>query len=198
MRRTAILVVFTFAALAIGCAGSRYMRVASPPRAIQAPPDRALVVFLRPSSLAPAATFTVVDGRGSFLGQLGARQYFVLAAPPGAHTFVAWAENIDVMQAELAPARVYYVLVAARMGAWSAQLSISALTERRQEWASLLTWLRASTQMIPDLAAGQAGLSPGDVQNRVAAANGTWAGYDEAQRAVRVLSAGDGRGPPPL
>ena len=136
----------------------------------------------------------VIDGKGRYLGDPAGKQYFMLSLEPGTHTFVAWAENADMMQATLAPGRVYYVLLSVRMGVWSARMSISALTPRREEWQNLKRWLDTSKQMVGDTAASNAWLrdNAAYVRKRMASAKEAWGVYKPKDREVRILRPEDG------
>src|SRR5947209_1481562 len=95
--------------LAGGCATStRNMVQINPPRRLMAPPDQALVVFVRPSAFAWAVSANVLDESGRFLGDATARGHFAAVVPPGRHLLIIWAENTDVLEAELAPGRIYF------------------------------------------------------------------------------------------
>ena len=185
--------------LGVGCAGGpAYMVRADPQPRIQAPSDQALVVIMRPSAFGAQAIFQVVDGQGTYLGHLGPRQYFVHAVPAGEHTFVAWSGGTDMMQTQLQAGRVYYVLLGVHMGAWGAEVSISALTPRRSEWVNLEQWLADSEAMSLD--ASRMALEPPEpsqIQERLESAQGRWDDYDEAHRALRRFEPGDGMHPPP-
>ncbi len=192
MRSIPCSLLLLFALATSGC-GTRYMVRAEPPQPLAAPAEQAAIVFLRPSAFGGGATFYVADGQGNLLGGMNGRQYFVHLVAPGQHTFVAWGENADMIQANVQAGRIYFALVGVRMGVWSARLSLSALTTRRDEWPKLANWLQASTQMLLDPAlVADRPLNASSVQRRIDAARGAWDGYDEAHRSLRVLEPGDG------
>ncbi len=198
MRALRWAVVATALTLA-ACGGGRYMIRTQTPAAIQAPPGAALIVFMRPSNYGGAAVFHVADGQGNLLGDISGRQYFLHAVPPGQHTFIAWGENADMIQANVQAGGIYYALIGVRMGVWSARLSISALTQRREEWPNLLEWLRESTQVVRDERRfAQDPPNPNEIARRIGAAQQAWAGYDQREQGLRVLMPGDGGPPPPL
>ena len=185
--------------LALGCGGVNYMVRATPPQPFQAPPGQALIVFMRPSAYAGGNAFNLADGQGNYLGQIDGRQYVLHAVPQGQHTFIAWGENADMVQINAQAGLVYYALVGVRMGMWSARLSISALTPRRQEWPNLVQWLQISTQMAMDPGVAATYPPRADVtQRQLYAAQQAWAAYSEEDRAARILQVSDGMGPPPI
>jgi hypothetical protein len=177
-----------------GCGGTRFMSANPSPTPVATAPDQATVVFLRPSLYGGAARFFVVDGEGNYLGDLRGQEYFVRRFAPGSHRFVAWAENADMVQADLAAGKIYYVLLSVRMGWWTARLSNSALTPRRSEWSSLGPWMSASRQLVADDAAARAwqGSSQKEIQKRIAAAQDAFDGMDAGDQELRRLAPEDG------
>ena len=107
--------VIGLAALLAGASGctatSNYMIQPQMPVPLVAPPDAALVVFLRPSGYGSAVATTILDDRGAFLGDSIGGTEFAVALPPGQHVFLAWAENTAPLRAELLPSRVYLSLI---------------------------------------------------------------------------------------
>ena len=117
-----VVALMSVAVLQTGCAGKRFMSAAPGPVSIDVVPDSATVVFLRPSAYGGAARFFVVDGEGNYLGDMQGREYFVHRFDPGEYEFVGWAENADLLKADLAAGRIYYVLLSVRMGIWTARM----------------------------------------------------------------------------
>jgi hypothetical protein len=178
-----------------GCASSEYMHEVPPGRAIAAAPDRATVVFVRPSGFGFAIKTTILDEHGGFVGESLPQSQFAVSLPPGKHLFIAWAENTGALQADLAPGKTYYVEVSPKMGALSARVHLLAIAPRTKSWEKLSEWLRESKAYDPDQTAGQAYLASrqGDVQERLRRANDAIASYDASELADRTLNPGDGR-----
>ena len=179
-----------------GCAPhSDYMRDAASPTSAKAPPDQALVVFVRPSSMAYLAGYQVVDEKGVFLGESLANSRFATLVPPGDHVFVAFhdwdpiARN-DAMRARLLPGRTYYVQVQPNMTG----VEILAITPRMESWAQLTTWLQETKELVPDRSAGQAYMDEhrDDVQDEIASALKHLSEDDADELADRTLLATDG------
>ena len=146
-------IVFTL----LGCtATSPYMAAPRLPVPTLAPANAAVVVFVRPSSNASSTATTLLDDRGAFLGDSIEETQFAVVLPPGPHLFLAWAENTAPLQATLLPGRTYYVEVSPRMGFLSARMQLLAITPRRESWKELSAWMKETTQLVPDMAAGQA------------------------------------------
>jgi len=111
------------------CAGtSDYMRNVAPDEAHYAPkPDKALVVFMRPSSLGFAvqsSVFDVTDNNPEFIAIVSAKKKVAHYAAPGKRRFMVIGESADFMGATLEPGKVYYALVTPRMGLWKARFSL--------------------------------------------------------------------------
>jgi len=183
-------------------ATSDYMVQPRVPVALVAPPNAALVVFLRPSGYGRSVATTILDDDGRFLGDSIGETQFAVALPPGKHVFLSWAENTAPLRAELLPGRVYYVEVSPRMGFWSTRVQLLALTPRSEHWEHVAEWLHDTTQLIPDGSAGQAYLNgrAEDVAERIRRAHERLTELDEEELAERTLLPQDGvaSGPPML
>jgi hypothetical protein len=178
-----------------GCtASSEYMREAAAPK-LEAPSDKATVVFIRPSGYAAGIGTTIIDEKGHFLGDALAETYFVTQVDPGKQMFIAWAENTAALTATLEAGKTYYVEVSSKMGAFSARMHLLALTPRSENWGELRTWLSESKFMQVDQRGGQAYLDERreDVMEKLADAKETLADYDAEELAERTLRAEDGQ-----
>lgn len=109
-----------------GCvATSSYMTKASV--VPQPTPDKALVVFMRPSRYGggiQASVYDTQNGSNEFIGIVSAKTKIGYLASPGQHLFMVIGENADFMNADLQAGKTYYVLVSPRMGAWKARFSL--------------------------------------------------------------------------
>jgi hypothetical protein len=193
MSRHLPLLACVFAA---GCFGTsaNYMTAMRPPQAIAAPPDQAMVVFVRPSKMAYAVSANILDETGRFLGDIPAEGHFAVPIAAGRHTFVIWAENTDALTAELLPGKIYFVEVYASMGAWSAHMHLRAIKPSLGSWAQRDGWMLSTTQYTPDLAAGQANLAGKveAVQERLRRGNEHLAKYQGADLDLHTLAPTDG------
>jgi hypothetical protein len=123
-----------------GCAGTiQNMREVEPESALIAPGDgKAVVVFMRPAGLGynvQASVFELIDDAPSLIGIVAARTKVAHAVDPGRHLFMVVGENADFMTAELEAGKVYYAIVAPRIGMWKARFAFEPV--RR---AQLETW----------------------------------------------------------
>jgi hypothetical protein len=108
--------------------------LARDPLAVHAPdqqpkpePGKALVVFMRPSSVGFAIASSVYDAPDAdtrFIGVVRSKQKMAYQADPGVHRFMVIAENADFMDATLEAGKTYYVLIQPRMGVWKARFSL--------------------------------------------------------------------------
>jgi hypothetical protein len=169
------------------------MREVSSATPIVAPADKATVVFLRPSGLGFLINFSILDQKGTWLGDAVAKTHFVVQLPPGEYMFVGWAENTAALKATVAAGRVYYVKVDPSMGLGSARIALEALSPRHAEWAEVQGWLQETTRGEP-LSEGVSYMEgrKDDATERVRSANENWNEYSEADKQSRTLRAEDG------
>lgn len=125
-RLIALFISFAVLTTLGGCvATSSYMTktVVTP----QPTPDKALVVFMRPSRYGGGIQASVYDtshGGNHFIGIVSAKTKIGYLANPGDHLFMVIGENADFMNADLEAGKTYYVLVSPRMGFWKARFSL--------------------------------------------------------------------------
>jgi hypothetical protein len=185
-------------ALASGCAAqvpqARNMVEVAPPRPLTAPVDQAVVVFVRPSRYAWGISANILDEQGRFLGDSPASGHFAVVVPPGRHMFVVWAENTDAVDAELAPGKIYFVEVAATMGALSAQMHLYAIKPTSANFPHRDEWMRNTHQWAVAGNGGQENLNQraDDVRERLRRAQEHLTQYSAEEREKRTLRAGDG------
>jgi hypothetical protein len=175
-------------------ASSPYMAKADVAGSVQADRATATVVFVRPSSYAPAVKVTILDGSGRFLGDSLPKTYFSAKLSPGDHSFVSSGEGTPSMEAHLEAGKIYYVEVAPIFGAWSARARLFAIGPQRSQWARLPSWLAGSTRLVPDEAAGQQHLAdrPDDTRTVLEKGAEAFAGYGDGDRTKRTLLPTDG------
>jgi len=188
-RRAFFVLAFALA----GCA-SKYMRPAGGPMPIAPRGDAATVVFVRPSSFGAALHPTILDERGTFLGDAEASSHFIVNVPPGEHMFIVWAENTGPIRATLLPGRVYFVEVAIKPGALQARAHLLAIAPDTEQWPKLRDWIADTRPIIADHQAGQAYLSErhDDVSERIRRAREAFGEMDEGERNDRTLRPNDG------
>ncbi|WP_416638514.1 hypothetical protein [Pseudomonas sp. OHS18] len=117
-----------FVLLVLGGCQSALMVAPTTEAEPKATADKALVVFMRPSSLGGAVQSSVYDTRAEgndvFAGVVSSKSKVAYLAEPGQHLFMVVSENADFLAANLEAGKRYYVLVAPRMGVWRARFSL--------------------------------------------------------------------------
>jgi hypothetical protein len=165
------------------------------PQPVVARPDQALVVFVRPSNMGFGVAANILDESGHFVGDAVAGAHFVVAMPPGRHTFTIWAENTDALVADLAPGKIYFVETYISMGAFSAHFHLRAIKPSLPNWNERERWIGATEQYTVDFAGGNAGLAekgPEKVAERLRRGQEHLAKYNDVERFERSLAPGDG------
>lgn len=151
--QTAAKATMLFALLLLGaCAGtSDYMQNLEPDQANYAPgPDKALVVFMRPSGLGFAvqsSVFDVTDGSPKFIGIVSAKKKIAHYSSPGQRRFMVIGESADFMGATLDPGKAYYALVTPRVGWWKARFSLRPVHAAEISGAEFDEWFK-DTQWV--------------------------------------------------
>ncbi|MGN6739133.1 hypothetical protein [Dyella sp.] len=164
-------------------------------------PGKALVVFMRPSSLGGAIQSSVYDTAekgDTFIGIVSTKTKIAYQADPGDHLFMVVAENADFMTAHLDAGKTYYTLVSPRMGVWKARFSLLPIHNRAdakysmqskdfREWMAQTDWVTvtpAAQQWYREHA--------GDIRAKKFDYLRKWDKADAQQRAELTLPADDG------
>jgi len=131
--------------LVTGCAGPishmREMSAGENPPA--APPGKATIVFMRPSTLGYAIASSVYElkpGGDVFVGIVPAKRKLAYVADPGPTRFMVVSEAADFMAAELEAGKTYYALVTPRVGVWKARFSLRPLTAEELRGTQFTDW----------------------------------------------------------
>jgi hypothetical protein len=172
---------------------SRFMREASAPHQIERSPERAVIVFIRPSGFAAIAKFPVFDERGRFHGESLSDSYFVTTIEPGRHVFVAWGENTAALDATVDAGRIYTIEVSPRMAFWSGA-RVQLLAVKRGDHEKVSRWLTETDRFIPDVVAGQAhyNAQPDVIGVHLERGREILGEYSAEQYAERTLTPDDG------
>lgn len=131
--------------------GPEYMREVNPVRVLKAPVDRALVVFVRPQTVASKSLAHVMDEQGTFLGSAPAGGHFSVVRNPGPQKFIVWSEAEDVLVATLAPGLVYFVEINVETGGTRERFTMRASRRGSQIFPYREQWLEETTQYRVDL-----------------------------------------------
>lgn len=88
-----------------------------------APEGKAVVYFVRPSSLGFAINFSYFDS-AQLVGKFNGPKYIRYECEPGTHLFWAKSENRDFLEAEVEAGRIYFIEAVVKMGAVKAAVNL--------------------------------------------------------------------------
>jgi hypothetical protein len=183
-----------FLLLVAGCSSSsRYMVKDETPEPLQPPSGEALIAFVRPGGL--SATFTVIDDKGNYIGQIPTDSHVLHATAPAHYRYIVWAENTSVLDADVAAGKTYIVEVAPRMGMWSARAHLLPVKRGGKDWDKAPQWVQETTQwdVDPDLAKQWTEEKRDGIVIQLQRAKEMWAKYDEEDKEKRTMRPDDGR-----
>ena len=80
-------------------------------RISQPPPGKALVNFHRPSNYGGGRLIAIFDGNGKMLMDLPGGTLFQHVCDPGEQVFMVWADHVTVVKADVAPDKIYDIMV---------------------------------------------------------------------------------------
>jgi hypothetical protein len=107
-------------------AGSKLIpthRIASPPS------GKALVNFHRPTAYGGNERVPIFDGTGKMLIDLPGKSEFQVVCDPGEQLFIAWADHVSVVKADLAADKTYDIMVDVGMGWMEANIRLMPLSK---------------------------------------------------------------------
>ena len=88
-----------------------------------APANKAVIYFVRPSSLGFAINFTYFDST-QVIGKFNGPKYMRYECEPGTHLFWARSENRDFVRAEVEAGKVYFIEAVPKMGGIKAAVEL--------------------------------------------------------------------------
>jgi len=125
--------------------------VTDPAYQITAESDSATVVFLRPSRFGGginSSVFQTDNEQSKLVGMVPSRAKVAYRVSPGKHMFMVVGESADFMEANLEAGKIYYAIVAARMGAWKARFSLRPVdageNEKLDKYLNACKWVKLS------------------------------------------------------
>jgi hypothetical protein len=141
-----IVLMIMGVALLAGCAvTSDRMATVPEPASVSSPPrDKATVVFYRSSvfgGAVQASVFDISTEPPRLVGIISSSTKLAYVSDPGTRRFMVIGESADFMDAELAPGKTYYALVAPRVGVWKARFSLRPRQADDPEVAEQVTGL---------------------------------------------------------
>ena len=88
-----------------------------------APENKAVVYFVRPSSMGFAINFSYFDST-RFIGKFNGPKYLRYECDPGVHLFWARSENKDFVEADVEAGKIYFIEALPKMGAIKAGVKL--------------------------------------------------------------------------
>jgi len=97
-----------------------------------APSDKAVVYFVRTSSIGFAINFTYVDS-ARLIGKFSGQGYIRYTCNPGRHLLWARSENRDFVEADLEAGKVYFIEAIVNMGAIKAAVQLDPIDPKDEK-----------------------------------------------------------------
>jgi len=91
-----------------------------------APEDKAVIYFVRISSLGFAINFSYLDS-ATLIGRFNGPKYIRYECAPGKHLFWVRSENRDFIEAEVEAGKIYFIEAIPKMGALKAAVELSPI-----------------------------------------------------------------------
>jgi hypothetical protein len=101
------------------------------------PPGKALINFHRPTSYGKNALYPIFDGEGKFICDMPGNSVYQYPCPPGRQLFIGWAEQVSVVDADVAADKTYDVMIDVTMGWVQTNIKMVPLTKGEQRRAKL-------------------------------------------------------------
>ena len=114
----------------------------------KAPTDKALVIFMRPSSFGGAIQAVVYDDT-NYISTISYQTQIAYETEPGKHLFMVVSEAADFMEADLKAGKTYYALVTPRVGWWRARFSLKPINDPATE-PEFNEWFNETKRMQPN------------------------------------------------
>ncbi len=143
----------------ISCAGKHTLYIKTEPKP-KPSEGRVLVNFVRPHGIGSATRVEIWDG-DKLIGISRGEHCFQYECDPGKHLFIVWSGGGSPVEANLAPNRVYYILLRNRPGERS--IYQIPLNEQHSFWEETLEWQRT----LPNYTYDEETLSYHEGWNRV-------------------------------
>ena len=97
-----------------------------------APENKAVVYFVRTSSLGFAINFSYFDS-ATLIGKANGANYFRYECEPGHHLFWVRSENRDYVEADVEAGKIYFIEAIPQMGAMKAQAVLKVITPSNEK-----------------------------------------------------------------
>ena len=143
LKRNMAAVCLITAAFAVTACGPRMMVNSTTPLPADAPSaDVARIYFVSPTPPAPyrSGSAYVWDG-GTLLGMISNKQVIISEVAPGRHIFLAQAQNLAAIDANLEGGKSYYIKVDYAPGFSTNSVVFYPVTPATEEWAVRHEWV---------------------------------------------------------
>ena len=189
------------AALSLAVTGSWVL--AKPPPAAEdasfvAPPDKALVVFVRDRAGSRTVKFRVIDKKLRCLTEFKQNRHVILELEPGEHVLYVAAgtrrAHLERLQLKLAAGRTY-VIGARPQLASKKKVDLETVRRNTERFAESKDWIRKTTRHVPDLKRCQKRIDRkrAKLESQVRDVDRGWSGTYESYRTAHSVIEEDGR-----
>ena len=159
-------------------------------------PGKALIIFMRPSSLGAlnkSSVFDITSGNNEIISIMSATKKLTYSVNPGKHLFMVIAENADFMAADVEAGKTYYVLVQVRPGVLKARLSLVPIKKHELDGEQFRKWdKKAMFVGIDKKSAAWAQKKARSIEKKRAKYIVKWDKKSAADKAARTLQKDDG------
>ncbi len=155
-------------------------------------PGHAQVTFLSPSNT--QQVYIVHMGTQQLVATAFIQQRMSVSLPPGSHQFLLVSRrSVEVIQANVAPGRQYYVLVRFLAVPFGPDFGVTPLSPRVQEWASLQSFLASTNDYeLEPVDPSAVDRAVRRLNRRMLEGQQHWGSLDAQGQAERTLLAQDG------
>jgi len=131
MRKLGTLLFLMSLLALVGCQSSLMSVTADGTTPYTPDEEKALVIFMRPSSFGGAVQSTVYqyDGSPKFVGIVSSKNKLAYQVPPGEHLFMVMGENAGFLNTDLVAGHIYYVEIEAHFGFAKARFSLEPIPQ---------------------------------------------------------------------
>ena len=144
-----IIIAVTLAAATAGCAGVSHMTTVPAEEQVQeAEPGKALVYFIRATTLGGGIPAYLYDGE-KYVGTVLPDSHIGFQAAPGEHMFMLTGDTADFMRADLLPDKIYYVVVEPYMGYITYRFALRPMNGQVSQ-EKIDKWLESTRQLDVD------------------------------------------------
>ena len=148
-----------------------------------------MIVFVRPSGVAYALQYTVIDEMGGFIGQVPSKGHVKHVTDSGRHRYILWSNGTGVMDVDMAADKTYYVYVPANGG------DLLPIKRGTSDWDSAVDWTDGSTEWDsePERAKKWTEERTEGIALQLERAKSVWSAHTDEERQRYTMAATDGR-----